>query len=48
MRFQQDDESYLQNNANNELTKICDEKGSSSIPGLSLGILRVTFEFINY
>ena len=26
MRFYQDDVGYLQNNANNELTKICDEK----------------------
>jgi len=29
------------------LSKICYEKVSSSIPKLSLGILRVTFEFIN-
>ena len=29
------------------MTKIRDEKGSSSIPGFFLGILRATFEFRN-
>ena len=47
MAFKEDDDSYLHHNANNKLTKICDEKGSSSIPGFSLGILRATFEFSN-
>ena len=29
------------------MTNISDEKGSSSIPGCSVGILRATFEFSN-
>ena len=47
MRFQQDEERYLQSNGNNKLIKICDEKASPSIPGFSLGIFRVVFEFVN-